>query len=133
MVTMNSQSLTETASKLVADDKGLLAMDESNPTCPNIMQLFARCLNLCRVLRRAPVDSPPAQPQSAVDWLSGISDSCWRRVVIHHEDAMRRIHLASKCCASRLSSLCDSVSSHGNLIEIEKPCGQQGVFYPCWT
>ncbi|MGA2256937.1 MAG: class I fructose-bisphosphate aldolase [Thermoguttaceae bacterium] len=30
---MNSQSLIDTAGKLVADDKGLLAMDESNPTC----------------------------------------------------------------------------------------------------
>jgi fructose-bisphosphate aldolase class I len=30
---MTTQSLTDTASKLVADDKGLLAMDESNPTC----------------------------------------------------------------------------------------------------
>jgi fructose-bisphosphate aldolase class I len=30
---MNTQSLTDTTSKLVADDKGLLAMDESNPTC----------------------------------------------------------------------------------------------------
>ena len=30
---MNLPILTETISKLVADDKGLLAMDESNPTC----------------------------------------------------------------------------------------------------
>ena len=30
---MTTQSLTDTASKLVADDKGLLAMDESSPTC----------------------------------------------------------------------------------------------------
>jgi fructose-bisphosphate aldolase class I len=30
---MNLQELTDTAKKLVADDKGLLAMDESNPTC----------------------------------------------------------------------------------------------------
>jgi fructose-bisphosphate aldolase class I len=30
---MNTQNLIDTASKLVADDKGLLAMDESNPTC----------------------------------------------------------------------------------------------------
>jgi fructose-bisphosphate aldolase class I len=30
---MNTQILIDTASKLVADDKGLLAMDESNPTC----------------------------------------------------------------------------------------------------
>jgi len=30
---MNAQQLMETASALVADDKGLLAMDESNPTC----------------------------------------------------------------------------------------------------
>ena len=30
---MNSLGLTETAKMLVADDKGLLAMDESNPTC----------------------------------------------------------------------------------------------------
>ena len=30
---MNTQSLIEIARKLVADDKGLLAMDESNPTC----------------------------------------------------------------------------------------------------
>jgi fructose-bisphosphate aldolase class I len=30
---MNAQGLINTARKLVADDKGLLAMDESNPTC----------------------------------------------------------------------------------------------------
>jgi len=30
---MNSQRLMDTAKALVADDKGLLAMDESNPTC----------------------------------------------------------------------------------------------------
>ncbi len=36
---MNTQSLIDTAKALVADDKGLLAMDESNPTCN---QRFAR-------------------------------------------------------------------------------------------
>ena len=30
---MNAQALNETAWALVAGDKGLLAMDESNPTC----------------------------------------------------------------------------------------------------
>jgi fructose-bisphosphate aldolase class I len=30
---MNTQTLTDTAKALVADSKGLLAMDESNPTC----------------------------------------------------------------------------------------------------
>ncbi len=30
---MNAQQLIDTAKRLVADDKGLLAMDESNPTC----------------------------------------------------------------------------------------------------
>jgi fructose-bisphosphate aldolase class I len=30
---MNAQTLIDTAKMLVADDKGLLAMDESNPTC----------------------------------------------------------------------------------------------------
>jgi len=30
---MNTQAIEETAKMLVADDKGLLAMDESNPTC----------------------------------------------------------------------------------------------------
>jgi fructose-bisphosphate aldolase class I len=30
---MNAQSLIDTARAMVADDKGLLAMDESNPTC----------------------------------------------------------------------------------------------------
>ena len=30
---MNAKELTDTARRLVADDKGLLAMDESNPTC----------------------------------------------------------------------------------------------------
>jgi fructose-bisphosphate aldolase class I len=30
---MNAQELVDTTSALVADDKGLLAMDESNPTC----------------------------------------------------------------------------------------------------
>ena len=36
---MNKDALTKTAMTLVADDKGLLAMDESNPTCN---QRFAR-------------------------------------------------------------------------------------------
>lgn len=30
---MNSQALIDTAMALVADDQGILAMDESNPTC----------------------------------------------------------------------------------------------------
>jgi len=30
---MKAQELIETAKKMVAGDKGLLAMDESNPTC----------------------------------------------------------------------------------------------------
>ena len=30
---MNAQELVDTTRTLVADDKGLLAMDESNPTC----------------------------------------------------------------------------------------------------
>ena len=30
---MNAQELIDTANALVADEKGLLAMDESNPTC----------------------------------------------------------------------------------------------------
>ena len=30
---MNAQALIATATALVANDKGLLAMDESNPTC----------------------------------------------------------------------------------------------------
>src|ERR1039458_2995809 len=30
---MNAQELINTATALLADDKGLLAMDESNPTC----------------------------------------------------------------------------------------------------
>src|SRR5450830_2106784 len=30
---MNAQELVDTARRLVADDKGLLAMDESSPTC----------------------------------------------------------------------------------------------------
>lgn len=30
---MNAQQLIDTAGVLVAGDKGLLAMDESNPTC----------------------------------------------------------------------------------------------------
>ena len=30
---MNAQELIDTAGTLVAGDKGLLAMDESNPTC----------------------------------------------------------------------------------------------------
>jgi fructose-bisphosphate aldolase class I len=30
---MNTQELTSIAGKMVADDKGLLAVDESNPTC----------------------------------------------------------------------------------------------------
>jgi fructose-bisphosphate aldolase class I len=37
---MNEQKLIETARKMVADDKGLLAMDESNPTCN---KRFAKC------------------------------------------------------------------------------------------
>ena len=37
---MNAQALIDTAQALVAGDKGLLAMDESNPTCN---KRFAAC------------------------------------------------------------------------------------------
>ena len=37
---MNMQELIDTARSLVAGDKGLLAMDESNPTCN---KQFRRC------------------------------------------------------------------------------------------
>jgi fructose-bisphosphate aldolase class I len=40
---MNVQLLTDTAKTLVASDKGLLAMDESNPTCN---KRFVRLENL---------------------------------------------------------------------------------------
>jgi len=36
---MNTQNLIDTARALVADDKGLLAMDESNPTATNDCQV----------------------------------------------------------------------------------------------
>ena len=35
---MNIQKLIETAGSLVAGGKGLLAMDESNPTCNNALR-----------------------------------------------------------------------------------------------
>ena len=35
---MNSQALIDTAKMMVAGDKGLLAMDESNPTCNKQLQ-----------------------------------------------------------------------------------------------
>ena len=49
---MNSQALIDTAKMMVAGDKGLLAMDESNPTCNKRLQYggsvkpenAARCL-----------------------------------------------------------------------------------------
>lgn len=36
---MSVQELIDTASTLVAGDKGLLAMDESNPTCNSIARV----------------------------------------------------------------------------------------------
>jgi len=45
---MNAQELIDTANALVADDKGLLAMDESNPTCN---KRFAK-LGFLRLRRR---------------------------------------------------------------------------------
>ncbi len=37
---MNAQKLIDAARTLVADDKGLLAMDESNPTCNKRLHRF---------------------------------------------------------------------------------------------
>jgi fructose-bisphosphate aldolase, class I len=39
---MNRQNLTDTARMLIAGDKGLLAMDKSNPTCNKRKSLFSR-------------------------------------------------------------------------------------------
>ncbi len=38
---MNSQQIIVIAKMLVADDKGLLAMDESNPTCNRRLEKVA--------------------------------------------------------------------------------------------
>ena len=51
---MNAEELVDTARKLVADDKGLLAMDESTPTCDKRFARLgvpqtedARCADAC--------------------------------------------------------------------------------------
>jgi fructose-bisphosphate aldolase class I len=41
---MNTQELIATAQALVAGDKGLLAMDESNPTCNKHMSMTTTIL-----------------------------------------------------------------------------------------
>ncbi len=52
---MNAQQLIDTARLLVADDKGLLAMDESNPTCGQQRKpCWAR---LSRIIKLAQLDS----------------------------------------------------------------------------
>ena len=48
---MNTQELKETCRKLMADDKGLLAMDESNPTCNKRFALL--CIPQNEETRRA--------------------------------------------------------------------------------
>jgi len=48
---MNAQELIDTARTLVAGDKGLLAMDERNPTCN---KRFARHCQLVEPLVRFP-------------------------------------------------------------------------------
>ena len=52
---MNAQELIDTARTLVAGDKGLLAMDESNPTCN---KRFAK-LGILRQGRFAPIVRRP--------------------------------------------------------------------------
>ena len=46
---MSALKLIETAQALVADDKGLLAMDESNPTCDERFAAYrAKCNRAAR-------------------------------------------------------------------------------------
>jgi hypothetical protein len=41
---MNAEELADSARRLVAGDKGLLAMDESTPTCNGRFATFRSCL-----------------------------------------------------------------------------------------
>ena len=44
---MNAQQLIATARRLVANDKGLLAMDESNPTCNERFAKWRAVIVMC--------------------------------------------------------------------------------------
>jgi fructose-bisphosphate aldolase class 1 len=46
---MSEQDLIDTARTLVAGDKGLLAMDESNPTCNKRFAPVRRCHRAARL------------------------------------------------------------------------------------
>src|SRR5664279_1718060 len=62
---MKSQELKDTASALVADDKGLLAMDESNPTCnKRFAKLGIPQTVEARRLYRVLIVTPPGLGQS---------------------------------------------------------------------
>ena len=62
---MNLQKLTDTAKALVADDKGLLAMDESNPTCN---KRFAKLAIPQTVDARHQFKRDPARPK-CLKWV----------------------------------------------------------------
>ena len=59
---MNAQELIDTARTLVAGDKGLLAMDESNPTCNK--RLARLGIPQTEEARRAYREVPPAALRS---------------------------------------------------------------------
>jgi fructose-bisphosphate aldolase class I len=45
---MNAQNLVDIARKLVADNEGLLAMSESNPTCNQLFAILGILPTTCR-------------------------------------------------------------------------------------
>jgi len=49
---MNAQELIDPANALVANDKGLLAMDESNPTCNKRLAWAKGLLSMAILLER---------------------------------------------------------------------------------
>ena len=65
---MNAQDLTETARLLVADHKGLLAMDESTPTCDE--RFSALGIPTTEASRRAYRQLIVTTPNLG-EWLSG--------------------------------------------------------------
>ncbi len=92
---MNPQPLIDTARKMIADDKGLLAMDESIPTCDKRLAQWG----IPQEWRGRPVSA--SKPEITSNSSSSIDSCRTRRKVRFRSSKMSSMFFSARCIAAR--------------------------------
>jgi fructose-bisphosphate aldolase class 1 len=123
---MNAQELIDTAGALVADDKGLLAMDDSNPTCN---KRFARLgIPQTKETRRAYRELMVTAPGLGDYAQMGACFAKWRAVIAVGDYLPSRVCIEANAQAlARYAALCQEA---GRVPVVEPEVLMDGGSFP---